>query len=93
MDQLAGHGALVALGRLQAKAAQATHPDSRQDPRDRRQRPLEDLGDLRAGKPQAAQRGDRLDRVLVRAVGHDHWRRGTIEQATNTLGPVTGHPL
>jgi hypothetical protein len=46
VDQLAGDRAFVAVGGLEPEAAELAHPDPDQDPRDRRQRPVEDLGDL-----------------------------------------------
>src|SRR4051812_40286314 len=78
VDQLAGNGPLVAFGRLQAEASQAAQPDSSEDSRDRRQGPVEDLGDLRAGEPQPSQRGDRLDGAFIGAIGHHDRRRGPI---------------
>ena len=80
VDQLAGPLALVALGGLEAEPAELAHPDPRQDARDRRERHLEHLGDLRAGEPQPAQRGDRLDPPLVGAVGDRPRAPSAIQQ-------------
>src|SRR5215217_4988842 len=74
VDQLARSGALVALDRLQAEAAELAHPDPGQDPRDRRQRHRQRFGDLWAGEAQPTQRGDRLDAPFAGAVG-DRRRR------------------
>src|SRR4051812_24880483 len=93
VDQLAGAFALIALRWLQAEPAELAHPDPGQDARDRRERPIEDLGDLGAGEPQAPQGRDHLDRVLVGAVGHTVRRRGTIEQPELTRGAVARDPL
>src|SRR5437764_14184439 len=61
VDQFAGDGTFVALGGLEAQASQAAHPDPGQDPRDGRQRPVQQLGDLGSSEAHPAQRGDRLD--------------------------------
>jgi hypothetical protein len=47
VDQLPGDRAFIALGRLEPETSQPAHPDPRQDPRHRRERPIEHLGDLR----------------------------------------------
>jgi hypothetical protein len=93
VDQLARAFALIALRRLQPEPAELAHPDPRQDARDRGQRPIEHLGNLGPGEAQPAQRRDRLDRVLVGAVGHAMWRRGAIEQPELAFGPVARDPL
>jgi hypothetical protein len=80
VDQLAGPGAFIALRGLEAEPAQLAHPGSGQDARDRRQRPVEQLGDLGAGQAQPSQRRDRLDRPLVGAVGDAMRRRAAIQQ-------------
>lgn len=69
MDQLPGTLTLVAHRGLQAQAPELAHPDLRQDPRHGRVRHAEHLGDLRAGHPQPAQRGDRFDAAFLGAVG------------------------
>jgi hypothetical protein len=79
VDQLAGSGALVALGGLQSDPAELAHPDRREDPRDRRERHSQQLGDLGARQAQPPQRSDRLDPPLVGAVGDHVRRRGTIQ--------------
>jgi hypothetical protein len=58
----------------------ARHADPRQDPRDRRGRHREQLSDLRARKAQPAQRSDRLDALLIGAVGDQLQRRAQIQQ-------------
>src|SRR4051812_13410572 len=93
VDQLAWPGSLVALGGLQAQPAELAHPDRGQDPRDRRERHAQRVGDLGAGQPQPAQRRDRLDTALVGAVGHDRGRRGTVGQPALALGAIAGQPL
>jgi hypothetical protein len=93
VDQFARDLALIALGGLQSEPAQLAHADPREDPRGRRDRPIEDLGDLRARKAQAAQRRDRLDRPLVAAIGDHAGSRRTINQPGQPLGPVARDPL
>jgi hypothetical protein len=81
VDQLARPLALIALDALHAQPAQPAHPDPREDARHRRKRHLEQLGDLRAGHPQPAQRRDRLHPPLRRPVGEPPTRRTAIHQA------------
>jgi hypothetical protein len=80
VNQLTRPSALVALRGLQAEPAEPAHPDPRQDARHRRERHREQLGDFWAGEPQPAQRGDRLDPPLRRAVGDQLGRRRAIQQ-------------
>jgi len=63
VDQLARTRALVADGLLKPEPAQPAHPDPRQDPRHRRERHPERLGDLGGGETQPAQLRDRFDPV------------------------------
>src|SRR4051812_12034418 len=56
VNQLAGPGSLVAHRGLQAEPAELAHPDSGEDPRDRRQRHSQTLGDLRTGQPHTPER-------------------------------------
>jgi hypothetical protein len=93
VDQLAGTGALVALRGLKAKAPELAHPDARQDRRHRRQRHVQHLGDLRAGHPQPAQRGDRLHAALIGAIGNHGRRRGAVQQPAGSLRPIAPQPL
>jgi hypothetical protein len=93
VDELARAGALIALDRLEAQSAELAHPDALEDRADRRQRPIEQLGDLGAREAQAAQRRHHLDRPLVGAVGHALGRRGAIEQTPDPLGAVAANPL
>lgn len=88
VNELAGTLALVALNGLQAEPAEAPHPDPGQDSRDRRERHPERLGDLGTAQAQTAQRRDRLDTLLVGAVGDPVRRRGAIQQAALALSPV-----
>jgi len=81
VDELARPLALIAHSGLQAQPPELAQPDPRQDPRDRRQRPTEQLGDLRASAPDPAQSGDDRDRALVGAIGHRLRRRRAIDQA------------
>jgi hypothetical protein len=70
VDQLTRPAALVAVRRLGwLQAAELAEADSLQDPRDRRERHPQALGDLSAGHPQPPQRRNRLDSSLVGAVG------------------------
>src|SRR3954453_2257457 len=85
--------ALVALRGLHPQPAEPAHPDPGQDARDCRERPIEQLGDLRRAKAQPPQRRDRLEGALVGAVGHVMRRRGTIDETELPLGPVTRDPL
>jgi hypothetical protein len=93
MDQFAGALSLIAVRRLHSEPAELAHPDPREDPRDRRERPIEQLGDLRPRKPQPAQRRDHLDRLLAGAVGDHRRRRRAIQQPDRSLGPVATDPL
>src|SRR5438309_983144 len=93
MDQLARSLALVALSGLKTKAPELAHPDPREDPRDRRQRHPERLGDLGTREAQPPQRRDRLHPLLLRAVGDRAWRRGPVQQPELALDSITPHPL
>ena len=86
VEELAGAGALVALGGLQAEAPEAAETGAGEDPRDRRLGHLEDLGDLGAGHPQPAEGADHLDAVLGGAVVDAVGCRGAVEQARLALG-------
>jgi hypothetical protein len=86
VDQLAGPLAFVAPGGLQAQASESAHADPGQDPRDRRDRHVEQLGQLGSGKAQPPQRGDRLDATLVAAVGND---RLAEERSSSPTSPST----
>jgi hypothetical protein len=93
VNELAGALALITLGRLEPEPAQTAHPDPGQDPRDRRDRHREQLGDLRASEPEPAQRGDCFDPLLAGAVGHDLGRAAAIQQSALSASPVSGQPL
>src|SRR4051794_7731203 len=93
MDELAWALALVALGGLEAEAAQLAHPDPRQDPGNGRRRHLQDLGDLGAGHPQPPERCDHLDPALVGAIVDLPGRRAAVEQARRTFGDEPPDPL
>jgi hypothetical protein len=67
VHELAGTLALVAARRLEPEPAELAHPDPGQDPRHRRERHPQQLGDLRTGEAQPAQRRDRRDALLARA--------------------------
>jgi hypothetical protein len=54
VNQLAGRGAFIANRGLQAQPAELAHPQSLADRRDRRQRQIEQLTELRRGEPQLA---------------------------------------
>ena len=93
VDQLARPLALVADGGLQAQRPSLPIPSRVRIPDTVESGHLEQLGDLRAGEPQPAQRGDRLDPALVGAIGDDLGRRGPIQQPGLALGPVASDPL
>jgi hypothetical protein len=93
VEQLARTLALVAQCRLKPQAAELAEPDPRQDPRHRRLRHPEQLGDLSAGEAQPPQRGDRLDAQLGRAVVDAAGRRRTIQQSELAFAAIAGHPL
>jgi hypothetical protein len=93
VDQFAWPLALITVGGLEPESPELAHPDPREDPRDRRQRPIEQLGDLRASEPQPAQRGDHLDGLLGGAIGDHARRRRAIHQARQPLGSVASEPL
>src|SRR3954471_21777286 len=93
VDQFAGPLALIALSGLETQASELAHPDPREDPRHRRQRHLEQLGELRPGEAQPPQRGDRLNPTLVGAIGDYSGRRRAIQQSRLALSAVTGDPL
>jgi len=78
VDQFAGSGAFVALGRLEPEPAEFAQADPGQDARDRRERHVEQLGDLGAGEPQPTQRLDRFDPPLRRAVRDPPGRRRPV---------------
>jgi hypothetical protein len=98
VQQLAGAGAFVALGRLEPESAELAQPDPRQDPRHRRLGHPEDLGDRRAGKAQPPQRRDRRDPRLRRAVVNMVGGRRAIQKPrlaflAEAPNPFTGRPL
>ncbi len=72
VEQLTRSSSLVALRGLQAVPAELPKPDPGEDPRHRRERHLEALGDLRARHPQPPERGDHLDPALLGAVRDEH---------------------
>jgi len=75
VEELAWTGALVAVGRLERlQPRQPAQTDPRQDPRHRRERHPEHLGDLRRSHPQTPQRRDQADALLASAV-RDHGGR------------------
>ena len=80
VDQLARPLALIAHCRLEAEPAELAHPDPGQDPRHRRERHVEGLGDLRAREAQPSQRRDRFDPLRGGAMRDPAWRRRTIKQ-------------
>src|SRR5438045_3920339 len=68
VDQLTRALALIAPSRLQTQPPELAHPDPRENPRDRRERHLEDLSDLRASESQPPERCDRLHPLLAGAM-------------------------
>jgi hypothetical protein len=52
LDQLARTSSLVTLRWLETEPTESTHFDPVENPRDRRRRHVQALGDLRAGHPQ-----------------------------------------
>src|SRR3954447_19542918 len=93
VDQLARPLAFIALGLLEPETSELAHPDPGQDPRHRRQRHPERVGDLRASEPQPPERGDRLDPPLAGAVRDEPRRRGPIEETGIALDQEPTHPL
>jgi hypothetical protein len=93
VDQLSRTLTLVAVGGLDPEPAQLAHPDPLKDARDGRQRPIKQLGDLRAAEPQPPQRGDHLHGLLLGSIGDHARRRGAIHQARRALDPVAPHPF
>src|SRR5947209_6035133 len=93
MNQLARSFALIALRRLETETAELAHPNPRQDPRNRRERHIERLGDLRAGETQPAQRSDRLHALLARAMRDQPRRRRPIQQPELAVDSIAAHPL
>src|SRR5438105_3041360 len=75
MEQLAWPPAFVTDGRLKPEPAEPAHPDPGQDPRDRRERHPERLGDLSCGETDPAQLRDRLDPVGRGSIGDMPRRR------------------
>jgi hypothetical protein len=69
------------------------HSRSSQNPRHRRERHPERLGDLGCREAQPAQRRDRLDPLWCRAVRDPVRRRGTIGKTELALGSVPTKPL
>lgn len=93
VQQLAWAISLVALRGLKTDPPELAHPNPCQDPRDRRDRHLQTLSDLRAGHPQPPQSRDHLDPPLIGAIGHHRRRRGAIQQPVHTFGAMAGQPL
>ena len=93
VDQLAGSLALVAQDRFEPEPSELAHPTALQDRRDRRQRAVEQLGDLRPGEPQAPQRDDHLDSLLISPVRDPLGCRGPIAQTSLPFGAIARHPL
>ena len=84
VDQLAGSLALLAHRGLEAEASELAHPDSRQDPRDGRERHVEDLGDLRAGNRNRLKAAIALTRCSLVRCGI---RCGAEERSRNPSSP------
>jgi hypothetical protein len=92
VHELAGSGALVANGLLESDPAEPAHADPGQDPRDRRERHPQCLGDLGRSEAQAAQLDDRVDAVSGRAVGYSLRRGGAIQQPCLALASIATYP-
>ena len=86
VDELASTLFLVTVRQLEwLQPPVLAQPDPGQDPRDRRGRHSQRLGDLGTGHPQAAQRRDQSDTRLACSQWHRRWRRATIQQTQLNL--------
>jgi hypothetical protein len=92
VDELAGTRALVPKRLLEAEPPEAPHPDPGQDPRDRRERHPQNLGDLGRREAKPPQLLDRLDPIGRRPIRHPTRRCGAITEAELALAAVTTHP-
>src|SRR5581483_4357279 len=93
VDRLTRPFSLIAPRGLEAEPAELAHPDPSEDPGDRREGPAEELGDLRAGEANPAQRRDHHHRPLIGAVRDPPRRRRTIQQPPEPLSPPPRQPL
>jgi hypothetical protein len=80
VNQFARPRPFIALRGLEPEPAEPAHPDPGQDPRHRRDRHVEQFGDLWTCEAQPAQRGDRLGPPLIGAIGDPLTRRAAIKQ-------------
>src|SRR5262249_26368296 len=85
--------ALVANRLLEPELAEPAQSASGEDPRHRRDRHAEQLGDLGTGEAQPPHRDDQPDPLLRRPVGDAPRPRRAIEQAALAFEPVPADPL
>jgi hypothetical protein len=93
VDELARAAALVADSRLKPDSAEPAHALSPQHRRDRRERHLQHLCDLRPGHPQTSQGDDDVDTILRRPIRNQPWRRRAISEPAVTLSPESADPF
>src|SRR6266849_7855764 len=94
VDELASTLFLVAVRRLEwLQPPELAQPDPGQDPRDRRGRHSQRLGDLVTGQPQPAQRRDHSDTRLACAQRYRRWRRAPIQQTQLAFLAEAAPPL